>query len=146
VKELAEAMTMVLNVRLVRKLCETCRQPFQPQPQLLKKLGIPAERVSVLYKHFEPPPPEQRVDAKGRPIEIEICADCGGVGYLGRTGIFELLVIDDKIREAMVSQPNPDVLRRVARQSGHRSLQDEGIVLVAKGVTSLQELQRVLKQ
>jgi type II secretory ATPase GspE/PulE/Tfp pilus assembly ATPase PilB-like protein len=85
------------------------------------------------------------VDEKGRPIEIEICKKCGGVGYLGRTGVFEMLVVNDAFREAFRSQPAPDNLRRVARANGHRSLQEEGIVLVAQGTTSLQELQRALK-
>ena len=85
-QEFSQAVSMVLAIRLVRKLCEACRQPYQPTPQMLQKLGIPPGRVGVLYREFQPPPPEQRVDAKGRPIEIEICKKCGGVGYLGRTG------------------------------------------------------------
>jgi type II secretory ATPase GspE/PulE/Tfp pilus assembly ATPase PilB-like protein len=141
----AQAVTFVLNSRLIRKLCESCKQAYQPQPQLLQKLGIPPGRVSVLYREFQPPPPEQRVDEKGRPIEIEICGDCGGTGYLGRTAVFELLVINDQIRAALTQQPNPDNVRRVAKAAGHRSLQEEGILLVAQGVTSLPELQRALK-
>ena len=135
----------MLAARLVRKLCENCRQPYQPTPQLLQKLGIPPGRVGVLYREFQPPPPEQRVDEKGRPIEIEICKKCGGVGYLGRTAVFELLVVNDALREAIRRQPTPDNLRRVARADGHRGLQEEGIALVAQGTTSLQELQRALK-
>ena len=105
----------MLAARLVRKLCENCRQPYQPTPQLLQKLGIPPGRVAVLYREFQPPPPEQRVDEKGRPIEIEICKKCGGIGYLGRTAVFELLVVNDALREAIRRQPTPDNLRRVAR-------------------------------
>jgi len=146
ISEFAKAVTLVINSRLVRKLCDSCKQAYQPQPQLLQKLGIPAGRVSMLYREFQPPPPEQRVDEKGRPIEIEICKDCGGVGYLGRTGVFEMLVINNQIREALSRKPNPDNVRQVARASGHRSLQEEGILLVAQGKTSLPELQRVLKQ
>ena len=68
-----------------------------------------------------------------------------GRGYVGRTGIFELLVVTDQMREILLKQPNLDLLRKAARADGQRSLQEEGILLVAKGVTSLQELQRVLK-
>lgn len=145
-KLVADSLTFVLNCRLVRKLCEGCKQPFQPQPQLLQKLGIPPTRVSVLYREFQPPPPEQRVDEKGRPIEIEICQQCNGLGYRGRTGIFEMMVINDAIRNAIVQQPTLENIRRAAKASGHRTLQDEGILLVAQGITSLQELQRALKQ
>ena len=55
-KELAKAVTAVLNVRLIRKLCDQCKQSFQPPPQLLQKLGIPAGRVQVLYQEYKPPP------------------------------------------------------------------------------------------
>lgn len=143
---LAQALAGVLNVRLARRLCDQCKQPFQPPPQLLQRLGIPAGRVQVLYQEYKPPPPEQQVDEKGKPIEIPICQKCGGVGYCGRIGLFELLTIDDKIREALVNQPNLETLKRVAKASGHRSLQEEGILQVAQGVTSVQELQRCLKQ
>jgi type II secretory ATPase GspE/PulE/Tfp pilus assembly ATPase PilB-like protein len=146
VDEFTAAVSMALNGRLVRKLCDSCKQPFQPSPQMLQKLGIPAGRVQHLYREFQPPPPEQRVDAKGRPIEIEICKDCAGVGYLGRTSIFEMMVVTDEIRGALKKQANLDTVRKVARAGDHRTLQDEGILLVAQGVTSLNELQRVLKQ
>ncbi len=76
----------------------------------------------------------------------EVCPECGGVGYLGRTAIFELLVMDDALRQTLAANPKPDVFRQAARKAGARTIQDEGIVLVAKGVTSLQELMRVLKQ
>lgn len=144
VANFAKSLTCVVNSRLIRKLCEGCRQPYQPQPQLLQKLGIPAGRVANFYKEWTPPPPEQQVDAKGRPIEIQICQKCRGDAYLGRTAIWELLIITDEIRKALVTQPNPDAIRRVAKAGGHRGLQEEGILLVAQGVTSLNELQRVL--
>ncbi len=65
---------------------------------------------------------------------------------MGRTAIFELLEVTDQLREAIIKQPKIEVLKKVARATGNRSLQEEGILLVAQGVTSLEELQRVLKQ
>ena len=141
----ADAVTFVLNSRLIRKLCPHCRQAYQPQPQLLQKLGIPPGRVDTLYREFQLPPPEQRVDAKGRPIEFETCQECGGLGFLGRTAIFELLEVNEQMRAALKRKPNLDLLRKIAKAAGHRSIQEEGILLVAQGVTSLPELQRVLK-
>jgi type II secretory ATPase GspE/PulE/Tfp pilus assembly ATPase PilB-like protein len=143
--ELAKALTAVLNVRLARRLCDQCKQPFQPPPQLLQRLGIPAGRVQVLYQEYRPPA-EPPVDEKGRPIEIPICRKCGGLGYCGRIGLFELLKVDDAFRETLAKQPNLESLKGVAKASGHRSLQEEGILQVAQGVTSVQELQRILKQ
>ena len=132
--QFAPVVQCVLNVRLIRKLCTECRQPYAPNPEMLKKLGIPAGKVQAFYR--PPPPPE---DPK------EICQACRGLGYHGRTGIFELLTVTDKIREALIKQPKLEVIKKVARAEGHRGVQEEGIVLVAKGITSLQELQRILK-
>jgi type II secretory ATPase GspE/PulE/Tfp pilus assembly ATPase PilB-like protein len=145
VDEFAKAVTMVLNGRLIRKLCDECKQAYQPAPQLLQKLGIPPGRVSMLYREYQPPPPEEQVDEKGRPLEIPVCKQCGGVGYFGRTSIFELLKVNDKLREVLRTQPKLEVLRKVARTAGLRTLQEEGVLLVAQGITSLPELQRVLK-
>jgi general secretion pathway protein E len=144
--ELAKAVTAILNVRLIRRLCDQCKQSFEPPPQLLQRLGIPSGRVQVLYQEYKPPPPEELIDEKGNPIVIPPCSQCGGIGYFGRTGLFELLIVDDKIREALVKQPNLETIKSVAKASGHRSIQEEGILQVAQGVTSINELQRVLKQ
>ena len=137
----AQALTAVLSQRLVRKLCETCRQAYEPPPQLLKKLNIPEGRVEVLFREFQPPPPGSK-KCKGQP---EVCPDCGGLGYKGRIGIFELVKVSDAMRAAMVQRPQLELLRKLSREAGNRSLQEEGILLVARGVTSLNELQRALK-
>ena len=78
--------------------------------------------------------------------EPEICPNCRGLGYKGRIGIYEILVLDDKLRQALLKAPNAETLKKLARAGGNRSLQEEGILLVALGTTSLAELQRVLKQ
>lgn len=134
----------VINLRLLRRLCSGCRQPFQPSPQLLQKLGLPAGRVQTLYQPFIPPPPEQRVDANGKPIEIEICSKCNGRGYFGRGAIFELLSLNSEIRQALLQKPDPAYVLAVARKNGFLSLQEEGVLAVAQGMTSLQELQRIM--
>ncbi len=142
-KQLVKIANGVCNQRLMRRLCDKCKQGFPPPPQLLQKLGIPPGRVTILYQPFVPPPPEQRVDAKGNQIEIEICKQCEGRGYYGRIGVFEYLAINDAIRQAVLSDPSPANVAAVAKQQGHRGLQEEAILTVALGLTSLQELQRV---
>ena len=143
-KNLIKMTCGAINLRLVRRLCTDCRQPFQPSPQLLQKLGLPAGRVQTLYQPFIPPPPEQRVDANGKPLEIEICQRCNGRGYKGRAGIFELLTVTDELRHALQQKPEPAHVLAVARKTGFLSLQEEGVLAVAQGLTSLQELQRVM--
>jgi type II secretory ATPase GspE/PulE/Tfp pilus assembly ATPase PilB-like protein len=128
----APAVLGVVNQRLIRKLCETCREVYAPSPQLLAQLRIPPGKVEALYR--PPQAPEK------------VCPDCGGIGYRGRTGIFEVLVMNDPLREVLAKTPKLDILRKEARKQGMRGLQEEGILLVAKGVTSLEELMRVLKE
>jgi type II secretory ATPase GspE/PulE/Tfp pilus assembly ATPase PilB-like protein len=144
-KNFAKALTGVINQRLIRRLCEKCKQPYQPNPQLLQKLGIPPGRVQKLYNPTIPPPPEQRVDAKGNPIEIEICKRCNGRGYYGRMSIFELLTVDDTMRQAILKYGNnPDEMRKFAKQNKHLGFQEEGILACALGSTSLQEVQKMV--
>ena len=142
---LAKAMTAVLYSRLARRLCDYCKQPYQPSPQLLKKLRLTAAQVPKLYREYQPPPPEELVDEKGRPIEPPVCQVCGGLGYIGRVAIFELLVVDDEIRKVIVHDPRVEAIEQVARKQGHQGLQATGLQLVVAGITSLSELQRVLK-
>ena len=133
-KELAKSLKGVLYQRLVRKLCDECKVAYTPPPDVLKKLGIPPGKVDKLYR---PPKPEE-IDKP--------CQACQGMGYKGRTAIFELLVINEQMREILVKQPKVELLKKAARASRQRLLQEEGILLVAKGVTALPELMRVLKQ
>jgi type II secretory ATPase GspE/PulE/Tfp pilus assembly ATPase PilB-like protein len=136
-KSFAPAVTAVLHQRLIRKLCEKCKEAYAPPADLLKRLGIPAGRVQAFYR---PPSPQQGQQAPPP------CDDCLNVGYKGRTAIFELMLVDDGVRQAVVNTPKVDAIRTAARKAGMRTLQEEGIVLVVKGTTSLAELQRVLKE
>jgi type II secretory ATPase GspE/PulE/Tfp pilus assembly ATPase PilB-like protein len=131
----ANAVTGVVSQRLVRKLCDECKEAYVPQPQVLQQLGIPEGRVQSFYRP-KPPDPEN---------PKEICKKCNGIGYFGRTAVFELLQVGDHVRQVLIENPKLDLLRHAARKDGMKNLQEEGILLVAKGVTSLPELMRVLK-
>ncbi len=136
--KLAEAIQGVVNQRLVRRLCEKCKEAYAPPPQVLQQLGIPAGRVEAFYRPPEPTPEQQQRE--------EPCSECNGIGYVGRIAIFEVLMPNERIRKVLASAPKLEMLRQEARKAGMRSLQDDGILLVARGVTSLAELMRVLKQ
>lgn len=138
-RKLAENLQAILCMRLVRKLCETCKQGYQPAPQVLTKLGIPTQRIHNFFRPF-PYQPGQ-LDSEGN--EIPPCPHCLGIGYAGRTGVFELLILNDALRQAFLTNPKVDYLTQVAQAAGHISMRDEAILLVAKGTTSLEELQRV---
>ena len=141
VEQFAQRLNVVVAMRIIRKLCDKCKVPFAPHPSLLQKLGIPPGRIGQLYKPFVFQP--GMLDDKEK--EIVPCSKCHGIGYKGRTGIFELLNVNDEFRQALIQTPRMDKLMAVAQRNGHVSMQQEGIVLVARGITSIEELQRVLK-
>lgn len=142
VDKMLEMMLAVLCMRSARKLCKTCKQAFQPTPQLLAQLKIPPGRIGELYRHF--PWNADMVDEEGEPLPP--CPECFGVGFVEQLGIFELLEMNDSIRQAARKSPRMDLLMKIAQQSGHVSLRDEGVVAIAKGETSIEELQRTLNK
>ena len=128
-------------MRIVRKLCEECRIEYRPNPQLLQQLGLPVGRIDKLYRPFVHKP--GMIDAEEN--EILPCDHCCGIGYKGRTGIFEVLKINDAIRESATKDPKYNSIASIAKANGHISLQQEAAVVIAQGITSVQELQRMLK-
>ncbi len=135
----ASALTAVLGQRLVRRLCPTCRVRYKPSADTLKRLGIDADQVRHLYRPPDPPPPGDAEEEEGP------CQECGGSGYIRRTGIFELLVVTEAIRERIRANPDLNAIRQEAARFGLRSLLDDGTRLVIDGETSVQELLRVAK-
>ncbi len=140
-KEFATAVSAVVNQRLIRKLCDKCRAGFAPSAELLKQLGLPEGRISTMYNATVYQPP-----IAGQKSKLKPCEQCGGIGYFGRTALFELLVVNNEVREAIIKTPKPETIKLAARKAGMKTLQEEGILLAAKGVISIQELQRILKQ
>ncbi len=135
----SQAVAAAVGVRLMRRLCDACKEPYRPSPAQLKQLGIPAGKLKTLYRPGQPNPQPK----KGEP---ETCLQCEGIGYFGRVGLYELVVVDDRLRQVLSAQPTLDLLREAARMSKMRSFQHAGATLVAGGVTSIEELQRVLNK
>jgi general secretion pathway protein E len=128
---IASALTAVLGQRLVRVLCEACKEPYKPKPEFLKKANLPADKVDVFYRR--PAEPQQ------------VCPQCGGTGYLGRTGIFELLIITEPMRDMIRENPSINAIKAEARKNGMIYLQEDGLRQVIQGKTSIDELLRVVK-
>jgi type II secretory ATPase GspE/PulE/Tfp pilus assembly ATPase PilB-like protein len=146
----ADALIGVVNQRLIRKLCEQCKQPFQPPPQLLQRLGIPPGRVEVLFQEKQPLSQAELEALKAQKQEPPPpCYYCGAIGYRGRTGVFELVEATPDFKRALMERPQAEVLTQVAKKdsakTGARGIQEEAILAVAKGDTSIQEVQRVLR-
>ncbi|MEO0715463.1 MAG: hypothetical protein AAFY58_00585, partial [Planctomycetota bacterium] len=123
----------IVAQRLVRKLCTNCRVPYTPQPDTLKKLGLPADKVSQLYKKGG------QVLIKNKP---EVCPACGGVGYVGQEGILEVYDISQTDR-ALIAEGNLTALRAELRKKRLPSIQQAALKKAAEGVTSVEEVLRV---
>jgi type II secretory ATPase GspE/PulE/Tfp pilus assembly ATPase PilB-like protein len=123
---LQSAVTAVLAQRLVRVLCPKCKEPYPAPPEFRQKIGAPPEKEVTIYRE------------KG-------CPACHGTGYKGRTGVHELLVFDNAIRDLLVEHPSIQAIRAAARKAGTRTLQEAGIAKVLAGITSLNEIVRVTK-
>jgi len=125
----ASSVIAVLAQRLVRVVCPKCKQPFQPSEAALEAAGITPEMAA------------KATFMKGRG-----CNHCGGGGYRGRLGIFEMMTMSSKIRELAFSGAATQTIRRAAVNLGMVTLYQDGIHKVCKGITTLEELLRAAKQ
>ena len=125
-KTLGAALLGSVSQRLVRRLCPKCREEIPPPEPLLGKLKLTAEQLPKIFK----------ASADG-------CRLCQGVGYFGRTGLFEL-ASGGALRRLVAAGATPEQLRQGAVKEGMQPLRDGGMQLVAAGATSLEEIQRAL--
>jgi general secretion pathway protein E len=116
----------VIAQRLVRTLCTNCRIPYTPSDALLSEVNMPAS-LSANASMFE---------ARG-------CDACDGTGYRGRTGIVELLVMNDAVRQAVLGHTDSSHLREVAVSNGMVTMYEDGLAKASAGVTTLDEVLRV---
>ena len=122
----ASSTRAIMAQRLVRKICEKCKEPYQPQETELRLLGPAAKQLASA----------QLFHGKG-------CADCQFTGYRGRLGIYEIFQIDDQVRNLIFEQVSSTELRIKARELGMRTLREDGLRKVVAGITTLEEVLRV---
>lgn len=130
----AKAVHGVVAGRLVRKLCSNCRVQYQPAPDMLKKLGLPADKVKVLYKKGG------QVILKKDP---ETCPACQGTGYAGQEGVFEAYKIGPAEQE-LLKAGDWNTLRTELRKRQLPSMQQAALRKAVDGTTSIEEITRVL--
>lgn len=132
----SKATRGVLAGRLVRKLCSNCRVQYQPAPDMLKKLGLPADKVKVLYKKGG------QVILKKDP---ETCPACQGTGYVGQEGIFEVYKIGPAEQE-LLKAGDWNTLRTELRKRQLPSMQQAALRKAVDGTTSIEEITRVMAE
>ena len=143
--QFGKTVNCVTGQRLARRLCDTCKVPVRVQPQMIQKLGGDPRKIKTLYKHYVLPPVEQRIDENGKPIEMLPCKTCGGIGFIGRISVFEVINIKSNIREALIKQPKIDTIRKLATANGDKPMLQNGYRIALMGITTVTEIQRVMK-
>ncbi|MFB3880328.1 MAG: GspE/PulE family protein [Armatimonadota bacterium] len=116
----ASAATCFLSQRLVRRICQNCRTEDAPKPELLETLGVDG---GTFYR--------------GRG-----CDQCRGTGYYGRTGVFEIMMVNDVLASAITRRESSGELRRLARSLGIPGLREDAIEKAREGQTTLEEIMR----
>jgi type IV pilus assembly protein PilB len=121
----SSAVTGVLSQRLVRRICDACRRPYQPSP----------EEMAFYFESGGQPP-------LGSFWRGEGCAFCAQTGYSERIGVYELMVMTPEMRQLIVERPSHHAIRDLAVRQGTRTLRTEATRLVAEGVTTIAEIVR----
>ncbi len=126
----SSAVNCVMAQRLVRKLCPNCKVPYEPDPEVLATLNFPLDGEDgdlILYKANE-----------------NGCAKCGGTGYKGRVGLYEVMPMSEEIQRLTVKEASATVIMNQAKKEGLLTMRDDGFIKVKMGITSIEEVMRVV--
>ncbi|MBI2891720.1 MAG: type II secretion system ATPase GspE [Nitrospirae bacterium] len=126
---ISSSLVAVLAQRLVRTICLSCKEPYEPSASQVVELGV-SHSASGGVQFYR---------GKG-------CPECLFTGFRGRTGIFELLVVGPEIQEAIVQKTDANVIRRLARSRGMQTLREDGARRVLAGQTTVEEILRVTQE
>jgi general secretion pathway protein E len=137
---LAKKLLGVVSQRLVRVLCSRCKMRYKPDADVLRRVNLPADRIT----HFCRPPEESEL-AHDETGQAQVCSACQGLGYHGRRAVYELLVMNERIRELLREGAPLTALRQEAIRSGMTPLEDEAMLLVIDETTSIDEMIQMLK-
>ena len=132
----ASAIDAVVAQRLARILCEKCKQPYHPDETELRAAGFPEDVLTDIGEVFRAP------DLR---IAKNDCKACSGTGYRGRIGLYEVMLRSEEIERLTVERASADAIRTVAIAQGMQTLREDGLAKVRAGITSIEEIARVVK-
>jgi len=124
---ITSSVVAILAQRLVRVLCEKCKESYKPSSEILADLHIPHHDKLTFWK------------SKG-------CKYCENIGYKGRTGIFELLIVSEEVKKLVLKKASSGEIKELARREGMRTLWEDGIAKAKDGITSLEEVIKVTRE
>jgi general secretion pathway protein E len=125
---LTSTLNLVIGQRLVRRLCPACRIPYEPTAEVIDRFQIETggTHTPMLFR------------ASG-------CGTCAGVGYIGRTGLLELLELSEPVRRAVLARADAGTIEKEATALGMRTMFQHGLELACRGETTLEEILRVTR-
>lgn len=135
------ALLGVVAQRLVRRVCDECRIPYTPTPEELTRFGLTGSRdaQATLYKANSLQPQEIQ-EARSR---NQLCQKCGGVGYKGRCGVYEIMRVTERLQTLINEGAPTEQIKEVAVEEGMKTLLAYSLDLVRQGLTTLEEVERV---
>ncbi len=122
---IASSLEGVIAQRLVRRICENCKEPYRPSEEEVRELGLPRGNYTFY---------------RGRG-----CEECLGTGYRGRIGIFEVLELDEELKKLINETQEAGRIREAARKKGFKSMLEDGIEKILKGITTSSEVLSVVR-
>ncbi len=122
---ITSTLEAILAQRLIRTICPRCKTEYKPSEFILNELGLSLDAVEGKKLYY----------GKG-------CHECNDTGYLGRTGIFELMVISEPVRDLIMKKSPTVIIREKARELGMRTLREDGILKLFDGITAVEEIAR----
>jgi general secretion pathway protein E len=126
---LSSTIIGILAQRLVRVACPDCREPYSPNPMILKEMKLDSGDLK-----------------NPNIIEVRGCESCSHTGYWGRLGIFEFLKVTDDIQRLILGKKDSNIIKEAARKDGMRTLREDGWLKVKQGVTTVSEVLRVTQE
>ncbi|MEI8315792.1 MAG: ATPase, T2SS/T4P/T4SS family [Verrucomicrobiota bacterium] len=125
----SSSVEALIAQRLVRTICQSCREAYQPDADLLREIGFPAADIATAKFY------------RGRG-----CEKCRFTGFKGRTGIYEILIMQDKLRPLIIERTSSNTIKSAACANGMKTLRDDGWVKVKAGITTVEEVGRVTQE
>lgn len=133
---IASSITAVIGQRVVRKICLNCREQYIPVPEVVSDIRV------VLGKFLDP----TKVTGQMALYRGKGCEECNGTGYLGRIGIYEVLILNEKIGRLILERETSETIEKAAIDDGMITMKQDGYLKVVEGITTIDEVLRVAQE
>lgn len=148
---IASTVNVIVAQRLVRRLCPECRKPYTLEKKEVESLGKLYDIEGVLEYLKKEPGSKKFVENAKTWEEVTFykpagCDQCGGEGYRGRNGIYEVLAMDTEIRKMVTQEATTEEIEAAAKKAGMATMVEDGFLKIVQGVTSLEEVMRATKE